>query len=336
MIVEVSTHGSTIRRKRERFIIENKIEDGGIQKTEIPAEKIDSIIVTANAMISTQATKLCIEKQIQLVLANYNGKPFARMWTSTPGRATEIRRRQYLNFDTVTGRSISRNIVLEKIKSQKKLLLDLKNNRRNTCDDSMLQEFTSAIDIIDATKEKIKNLEIETSNFKQLLLGFEGYCATKYFGVLSSCLPQKWQFYKRSQNPGLDAFNASLNYMYGMGYSSVEKTIILSGLDPNAGFYHADSYGKPTLAFDIIEVCRPIIDRTLLSIFTKKIVREDWFEKELEGMVHMGIRITKSGRLVLLSKYKEESVKQVEKLSWDYCRKIIDILNDAKVGDVSI
>lgn len=57
MILEVSTHGSTIKRDHDSFIIHTKDE-----KNEIPAEKVDAVIVSANALISTQAIRLCIEK----------------------------------------------------------------------------------------------------------------------------------------------------------------------------------------------------------------------------------------------------------------------------------
>ena len=336
MIIEVATHGSAIRRRRDRFIIETKMPDDKKEQTEIPAEKIDAIMVTANAMISTAAVKLCIEKQIQLVLASYGGKPYARMWASTPGRATEIRRMQYINSDTIIALEISQEIVLEKLKGQKKILLDLKNNRRRTGNDAILSELAAAIERMDHTRQKIKQLNPETTGFKQSLLGFEGSCAAKYFTTISSCLPKKWQFERRSQNPGLDAFNASLNYLYGMGYATVEKAIILSGLDPNAGFYHTDSYGKPTLAFDIIEMCRPTIDKTLISIFNKKIIREDWFEDEMDNADDAGIKITKNGRSVLLSSYWQENAKLVEKISWNYCRKIIEkLMNKNQGGDTT-
>ena len=64
MIIEVSTHGSTIKRDHDSFVILSKDE-----KTEIPAEKVDAVIITANALISTSAVRLCLEKQIQMVIA---------------------------------------------------------------------------------------------------------------------------------------------------------------------------------------------------------------------------------------------------------------------------
>lgn len=331
MIVEVSTHGSAIRRRRDRFIVETKEADGKRTQEEVPAEKVDAIMVTANAMISTQAVKLCIEKQIQLVLASYGGRPFARMWASTPGRATEVRRRQYLNADTHIALCISQDVVLGKLRGQRRVLLDLRNNRRRTGSDKVLSELEDAIVFVNQIRKKVEQASL-MPGLKQTLLGFEGSCATRYFAAVSSCLPQKWQFDGRSQNPGRDAFNASLNYMYGIAYAAVEKTIILSGLDPNAGFYHADSYGKPTLAFDIIEMSRPPIDMTLISLFSRKMAREEWFEDEQEGK---GVRISKSGRSALLSAYAQENSRQVEKTSWDYCRKIIGMLMDNFGGETA-
>jgi CRISPR-associated protein Cas1 len=333
MIIEVTTHGSRIRRRRERFLIEQKPVEGKKKKyEEIPAEKVDSIIVTANAMISTQAVKLCIEKQIQLVLANYSGMPFARMWTSTPGRATEIRRKQYMNHNTNIAFDICKDIVLEKLKGQKNLLIDLKNNRQKTDKTKLLLDIQDVIKLQNNTMYKIKQMNWDDGdNFKQMLLGFEGSCASRYFSILSSCLPQKWKFQKRSQNPGLDPFNVALNYMYGIGYSTVEKIIILSGLDPNAGFYHADSYGKPTLSYDIIELCRPIIDRTLVSMFTHKKIQEAWFNAEVDGEYDIGMRIETEGKGSLLYAYRQENSNQIERISWDYCRKIINMLNNNNV-----
>ena len=98
MIVEIATHGSSLKRDHDCFVIHNNQE-----KTEIPAEKVDSIMISANIMLTTQVINLCLEKNVQLVLTDRSGKPTARLWSSTQGRATEIRRSQYINMDTHIG-----------------------------------------------------------------------------------------------------------------------------------------------------------------------------------------------------------------------------------------
>jgi CRISPR-associated protein Cas1 len=155
-------------------------------------------------------------------------------------------------------------------------------------------------------------------------LGIEGFAAAEYFSALSSILPKKYAFNERSRQPAHDKFNAVLNYIYGITYSSVEKIVILSGLDPNAGLYHADSYGKPTLVFDLIELFRAKVDRIAVKLFTKKHVKNSWFTSLEDGP--LGVFLDKQGRLAVINAYRQDVVDAVEKESWLYCRKIIDML----------
>ena len=313
MIIEIATHGSALKRDHDSFVISSSDE-----KTEIPAEKVDAIIISANAMISTQAVLLCIEKQIQLVISTWSGKPIARIWISSPGKSTELRRSQYLNQDTIIWYDISLNILSKKLKRQKQFLIDLKNNR-----ESPPTKLETTIITIDNSLKKLPLVNY-TSNYKATFLGLEGACAANYFQAISSILPDKWSTNKRSQHPAHDEFNATLNYLYGMAYSDVEKIIILSGLDPNAGFYHSDSYGKPTLSFDIIEIIRPVVDRIIVTSFTKKMVKDNWFEKQDDDT--NSIFLSKEGRQFLISSYVENGRKTIETESWDFCKIIIQKL----------
>jgi CRISPR-associated protein Cas1 len=314
MILELSSHGSVLKRQNDLFVVKNN--DG---RSEIPAEKIDAIIVSANILISSQAIKLCIEKKIQLVVADWAGRPVARLWVSTAGKSTELRRGQYANQDTLLGVQISLELVRTKLKRQKELLQDLKNNRK-----AVVPKITHAINVISNALLQASKLRLDERT-KQTLLGLEGTSASAYFRAISSSLPAKWSFEHRSQYPALDGFNASLNYSYGIAYSDVEKIIILSGLDPNSGFYHADSYGKPTLSFDLMELVRPLVDRTVISLFNKKMVSESWFEKK-DGP---GIFLAKDARLTMLTSYSEKNRKELEKITWGFCRKIIERLAEA-------
>jgi len=316
MILEVTTHGSVIKRNHDSFLIKNENDS-----SEIPAEKIDAIIISSNSLISTQAIRLCIEKEIQLVISDMVGRPIARLWSSTPGKATQIRRSQYLTQETKLAFEISKHIVQIKLEKQRKFLRYLKNNRNK-----VPEQIEKAIVIITKSISSVCSLEYST-DVKNVLLGYEGSSAMQYFSAISKSLPIKWQFKDRSQNPARDAFNATLNYLYGITYGSVEKIIILSGLDPNAGFYHSDIYGKPTLSFDIIELVRPDIDRTVVSVFTKKMAKEPWFEDKSES----GISLSKDARMFLISEYREKNLKDVETTAWKFCRWLIEkIMGDNK------
>jgi CRISPR-associated protein Cas1 len=154
-------------------------------------------------------------------------------------------------------------------------------------------------------------------------LGIEGFAAAEYFSAISSVLPKKYAFTERSRQPAKDKFNAVLNYIYGVTYASVEKIVILSGLDPNAGIYHADSYGKPTLVFDLIELFRAKVDRIAVKLFTKKHVRDSWFTSSDDAP--LGVFLSKEGRYAVITAYRQEASVAVEKACWLYCKKIMTI-----------
>jgi CRISPR-associated protein Cas1 len=311
MLLEICEHGSVLKRDHDCFIVK-----GPSGKREFPAEKVEAIIITANVMVSTQAVALCLEKEIQLVLASWSGRPFGRFWASTPGRATEIRRQQYLNQDSRRAFEISKEIVSIKVAEQRRLLISLKNNRKSPTE---------------ALRLSIRNLEVMlaqanslqfTPQFKQDLLGLEGFAASEYFKAVSSILPEKYAFVKRTRNPSRDEFNAILNYVYGFTYSDIEKIVIISGLDPNAGIYHADLYGKPTLVFDMIEMFRARVDRLVIKMFTKRMVKDFWFEENgvaSEG----GVYLSKEGRRNVMKQYLTEVSSSIQKQTWEYCRKLV-------------
>ncbi len=325
MIIDISTHGSSLHRKRERFVV--KVPDQ--KDEEVAAEMVDAIMVTANVMISTAAMRLCTERHIQLVVASWSGQPLARMWTSRPGRQTQIRRQQYMNLDTEFAFDATKRLLLDKLSKQKRFLLALKQNRAPS---ELTEQIAQTVSFFNKTIQDVKNSMYGT-DFAKHFLGFEGICATRYFESISATLPKKWRFERRTQNPGLDPFNAALNYIYGMAYSSIEKITILSGLDPTAGFYHRDNYAKPTLVFDLIEPCRPVMDKALVYLFSRRLVRESWFSDNVSKDISFGVEITKQGRTEIIGSYKQECQKQVESETWKRCRGIIEqLLSIDKTG----
>lgn len=286
MILEINDYGAYLSKDHESFVI--KTHEG---KTEIPAVKVDSISISSPALISTSAIGLCLEHGIELVISDIYNNPLGRFWFSSAGKNSELRRRQYLIKDAPQGLSLAKWVVLEKLKRQRKLLEYLRNNRNRPH-----PKLNVAISYL-----KKATTKIGTAKKKGELLGIEGNSANYYFRAISSILPPKYQFNERSQHYGKDEFNALLNYAYGVGYRETERIIILRGLDPNAGFYHQDQYGKPTLTYDLIEFVRPRFDRLVISLFTKKEVKKGGFKLSEKGHVILDKRT----RLLLLNKYSK-------------------------------
>jgi CRISPR-associated protein Cas1 len=104
----------------------------------------------------------------------------------------------------------------------------------------------------------------------------------------------------------MDEFNCLLNYGYGVLYSRVEKACIIAGLDPYVGFNHTDDYNKKSFVFDLIEMYRIYIDRTVFNLFSKKQVSDTFFDEIPNGMT-----LNKEGKAVLIQAVNETFDKDI-------------------------
>ncbi len=312
MILEVIDDGAFIGRDHETFVIRTKEK-----KLIVPAKKLDSINISSNATISTAAIRLCLKDQINLVISNKSGRPEGRIWYSIFGKNSETKRRQYINANTSLGIKISQEIVRIKVKKQYLVAYAIWKNRVDK-----RKEIYQYLKILKSIIYKLNT--IDNIN-KPMLLGLEGAAANAYFSIFKIAIPARFDFKGRNQF-AKDPINSILNYLYGICYREIESGIIITGLDPNSGFYHSDQYGKPVLSFDLIEVFRPEIDKLLLYLIAKKKIKQTWFIKEESGL----LILNKDARKTLINEYYLKLGKHIKSETFKLCFWIIGELNEQK------
>jgi len=286
MDLVINTWGSFVKKKDKCFLIKN--QDGS---AEISAEKVNTIIITNSAGISSDAVELALSKNIDIVFLDKYGNPYGRVWHSKFGSTNLIRRIQIESGRNEIGTNLSKEWVNSKINNQIEFLKDLKKNRPELHD-----YFDESISYMSQFPAKVDELSGRPDQIRGSIMGYEGSCSRKYFEVLSTVMPEKWKFSGRSRNPAKDEFNCLLNYGYGMLYSLTEKACIIAGLDPYAGFLHADNYNKMSFVFDIIEIFREYIDIPVVHLFTRKMVHENYFD-EIPG----GLYLNAEGKKAMVS-----------------------------------
>jgi CRISPR-associated protein Cas1 len=148
----------------------------------------------------------------------------------------------------------------------------------------------------------IPNKTVSLDDIAATFRGMEGTASRHYFQTLSAALPPDWRFEKRAKRPAYDAFNALLNYLYGMLYPLVELSIIKSGLDPYMGVLHTDRYNRPTLVYDCIES-----HRHWAEYLAVQLVRSGKLEKEHFGepSEREGMRLLSGGKHIVISSMLE-------------------------------
>ncbi len=296
MQLVINSYGSYLRKSGNCFLVKKDEKS-----LEVAAGKVSSILIATSAYITTDAIKLALDNNIDIVFLDSFGDPYGRVWHPKLGSTTLIRRRQLEIYDSAEGLSLAKQWGVRKMENQIDLLSRLRKTREEKRPD--LDVF---IEEIERCRDQMSRLRGSIEARRQDMLGLEGKAARAYFEAISSIMPERYRFPGRSRNPARDEFNALLNYGYGVLYSLVEKGCIIAGLDPYVGFLHTDSYNKMSLVFDIIEIFRIYVDETVVFLFSRRRVMDEHFEPLEQGM-----GLSKEGKAMLieaLNKRLDESI----------------------------
>ncbi|MEM2889796.1 MAG: CRISPR-associated endonuclease Cas1 [Candidatus Hadarchaeum sp.] len=126
------------------------------------------------------------------------------------------------------------------------------------------------------------------------LRGQEGIGAKAYFHIFRSALNKDWYFKKRTRRPPTDRANALLSLGYSLLTQNMMTALEVVGLDPYDGFFHADAYGRPALALDLMEEFRAlIVDSVVLTVINKRILNPEDFKPGPEGGIYLKHRAMK-------------------------------------------
>ena len=299
MQLVINTYGSYLRKKGNCFLVR---KDDKV--FEVSVNKVDSILITTAAYISTDAIKFAVDNNIDIVFLDSYGEPYGRVWHPKLGSTTLIRRRQLEIYDKEEGLNLAKKWGIQKFDNQIALLKRLKKTRAEK-----REELEICVEKIEQMKARMKGLKGTIEERRQMMLGIEGMASRTYFEALSSVMPEKFKFKARSRNPATDEFNAMLNYGYGVLYSMVEKACIIAGLDPYIGFLHTDNYNKKSLVFDIIEMFRTFVDEPVVHLFSKRKVKEEYFDKIQNNE---GLSLNKEGKAVLIEALNETFEKTIK------------------------
>lgn len=285
MQLVINTYGSYLRKNGDCFLV--KTDD---KVFEVSVKKVDSIMITTSAYLSTDALKMAIENNIDVIFLDEFGDPYGRVWHSKLGSTVLIRRKQLEISSTAVGLELAKDWVIRKIENQIDFIGRLKRPREDKAE--RLEETIKGLTEI---KQRISSLTGTIDERRGTIMALEGAAGRIYFDALSYVMPERFKFDGRSRNPAKDEFNALLNYGYGVLYSLVEKACIIAGLDPYIGFLHTDNYNKKSLVFDLIEMFRMFAEETVIYLFSGRKVKVEYFD-EGKG----GLTLNKEGKAVLI------------------------------------
>ncbi|MFN4294833.1 MAG: CRISPR-associated endonuclease Cas1 [Thermoflexales bacterium] len=294
----VEDFGAYVGKHSERLRVTVK----GELKAEAPLLYLRQVIVKARGVsISSDAILACAERGIALHCVSGVGMASgASLYTSGLSGTVLTRRAQLLAYTDHRALHVAGAIAAAKIGNQAGLLRYHARSRKTSAPklahelrlladealdhqaelDELLARALAAPDArnaADAPDPAHGRHPIDRA--RNALLSIEGRAAQKYWAGVKLLLPAELNWEGRRTRHAADPFNSALNYGYAILARQVEQALLLAGLDPYAGFLHADRPGKPSLTFDLIEEFRQaVVDRVVIGMMGKGMslgMRED-------------------------------------------------------------
>ena len=276
----LTEHGSTLSLDDRRLIVRLKDED----IASAPLAHIDTIVVMANATITTPTLKALLREGVDIVYLTSHGDYCGRMIGPLTGYG-ELRRLHYSACsDPNRTLQIARACVQGKLRNMRALLM--RYNR-----DLNSQEVSQACERIAAAL-----LTIDSAIDRATLMGQEGAASAAYFGAFGHLFKRDWAFDGRNRRPPTDPVNVLLSFGYTLLAKQMEAAINLVGLDPYLGFLHEVSYGRPSLALDLMEEFRAIVaDSVALRCLNNNLILPEDFSNDPDPLAERPVILSKAG-----------------------------------------
>lgn len=274
----VTEPGARIEKEYRRVLVTSADDEVLLS---VPLVHVTDIVIVGSVGVTTQAMLSLLEAGVSFSIISRAGRLLGRLVPPSEGNIF-LRRQQYARAaDPAFCLPIARAIASGKLKNQRAFAQRLCRSRLEL-PKSNIESITAAIK------------STETEQNMDRLRGHEGQGAKAYFRILRAALHANWQFEKRSRRPPADPVNALLSLGYSLLTQNMMTALEVVGLDPYDGFFHADVYGRPALALDLVEEFRSlIVDSVVLTMINKRILSPEDFEPAPEGGFHLKQRAMK-------------------------------------------
>jgi len=242
-VLYLTEQGSRLSRDGHCLVVSRE----GEVMARVPAGLVEQVVVFGNISITTPALTYLLRHGVDCVFLSQDGHYFGRL-VSGASRFGLLRQAQYRALsDEGLRLQVARGIVCGKLDNY---LHYLALWNADPADLTVLREMRT---------RAAESLDVAT------LRGLEGLATAAYFAVLRSLVPRYLAFLRRNKRPPKDPVNSMLSLGYTLlayvCWSAVEQV----GLDVFGGFLHATVYSRPSLALDLIEELRTLVDDFVLQ-----------------------------------------------------------------------
>lgn len=283
-VLHVTTQGAVLRRRSRRL----EVEAEGEPLVSLPAARLERLVLHGAVTLTTPAVALLLDEGVSVafvtIRGRYRGELAGPLAKDVFRRIAQVDRSRDVAFRL----AFAKDLVLLKLARTDDTL---RRFAANHPDPALL-----------AAARRVRRAAERAPDARDLdhLRGIEGEAAAAWFGVLGRMLRNGMEFPGRRRRPPPDPVNALLSYLYVLVAAEAASGVMAVGLDPAIGFYHDLRYGRASLALDLLEPLRPLVERFALALLNTGVLRAEHFV----DCGSAGVRLRDEGRRRLLRAYE--------------------------------
>ena len=299
-VLTLSGYGIQVRVDRGHLFLEDGI---GTERKRIRFPRVGHglkrlVVIGSDGMVSLAALRWLSDQDAAFVMLERDGKVLATTGPVRPSDA-RLRRAQAMALQSGIALQITRELISRKVAGQE-------NVARN-----------KLLDVQTADRIAFFREAIPTAKSIPMLLHLESHAAAIYWAAWRDLpitfpkadlpkVPDHWRTFgtrksllSGSQRLAGSPANAMLNYLFAVVESETCVAISALGLDPGLGFFHADTAARDSLACDVMEPIRPLVESYLLDWITRERIKKEWFFEQSNGncrlMGSLAVQLSKTG-----------------------------------------
>lgn len=299
-VLYLLTPGLSLRRDGLALRVEHEKQ----LKLSLPVHNLESVFVFgADIYVSPSAMRLCWEHGASICFFTDWGRLEARV-EGVPQGSMLLRRAQHsAAASPARSAALARAFVAGKLHNVRWLL------SRSARDAAGDEDRAALRAVADAHAHLLRELG-RTPDDLDVIRGVEGRAAALHFEIFSlhirPALRESFPFDGRNRRPPRDAVNALLSFLYALLRHDCVSALTAVGLDPFAGYLHADRAGRESLALDLMEEFRPSVERLALTLINRAEVKVAQFILRDGGAVEL----SEAARKVLVAAYQQRKQEE--------------------------
>jgi CRISPR-associated endonuclease Cas1 len=267
-VVVVDGYGIALSVRRGRLVIDDGL---GTARRSRELSRIDRdvkriVILSDTGTVTLDAVRWCADVGIAIVQLDRDGRLL--LSACTPGtNDPRIRRAQAAAATGDAGLTIGRALIDTKIRGQASVAASLSSSATGELL-RLADEAAQAPDLRHITR-------VESAAANLYFAVWSGTVSCRLTANDQNRFPAHWATFTTRNSPlhegktnrsAADPINALLNYGYALAEAEARIAAIKVGLDPGLGIIHTDSRARDSMALDLLEPLRPIVDQHVLDL----------------------------------------------------------------------